>query len=74
MVYYHDTLQLCRTGYDDVSLRRMTTHAFLHFELFPLDCTDSISRLLHNLNTLCYIIMILHRYVEQVLTMCFLQE
>ena len=41
---------------------------------FPLIVSDAISCLLHNLNTLWYIIMILHSYVEQVLTMCRVQE
>ena len=35
--YNHDTSQLCRTGHDDVSPTRMTTLAFILFELFPLD-------------------------------------
>ena len=37
LVYYHDTLQLCRTGLDDVSDTKMLTLAFLLSELFPLD-------------------------------------
>ena len=37
LVYYHDTLQLCRTGLDDVSCTRKTTLTFILFELFPLD-------------------------------------
>ena len=40
LVYYHDTLQLCRTGLENVLCTRMTTHS----------------------------------YVEQVLTMCHVQE
>ena len=35
--YNHDTSQLCRTGHDDVSRTRMTTHAFILSELFHLD-------------------------------------
>ena len=37
LVYYHDTLQLCRIGHDDVLLTRMTTLAFILSELFSLD-------------------------------------
>ena len=36
--YNHDTLQLSRTGHDDVSRTRMATLAFILSELFPLDC------------------------------------
>ena len=32
LVYYHDTLQLCRTGHDGVSHTGITT------EFSPLDC------------------------------------
>ena len=38
LVYYHDTLQLCRTGHDDVSHTKMTTLACILFELIPLNC------------------------------------
>ena len=41
---------------------------------FPLIVSDAISCPLHNLKTLWYIIMILYSYVEQVLTMCHVQE
>ena len=41
---------------------------------FPLIVSDAIFCLLHNLNTLWYIIMALYSYVEQVLTMCRVQE
>ena len=37
LVYYHDTSQLCRTGLDDVSRRRMTTLACILSKLFSLD-------------------------------------
>ena len=37
LVYYHDTLQLCRTGHDDVSHTGMTTLACTLSELSPLD-------------------------------------
>ena len=37
MVYYHDTLQLCRTGHDDVLHTGMTSLACILSELFPLD-------------------------------------
>ena len=35
--YNHDTSQLCRTGHYDVSRTRMTTLAFILFELLALD-------------------------------------
>ena len=41
---------------------------------FPLMVSDAISCPLHNLKTIWNIIMILHRYVEQVMTMCHVQE
>ena len=41
---------------------------------FPLIVSDAIFCLLHNLNTLWYIIMTLYSYVEQVLTMCHIQD
>ena len=37
MVYHH-TLQLCRTGHDNVTHTGMTTLACILSELFPLDC------------------------------------
>ena len=52
LVYYHDFLQLCRTGHDNVSRIRMTTLAFVLSELFPLIVSDAISCPLHNLKTL----------------------
>ena len=64
LVYYHDTLQLCRTGYGGVSRLRIITLAFILFELFPLDGFRCIFCPLHNLNTLWYIIMVLYSYVE----------
>ena len=63
--YNHDTSQLCKTDHDDVSRTRMTALAFI---LYAISC------LLHNLNTLWYIIMILHSYVEQVLMISRVQE
>ena len=41
---------------------------------FPLMVSDVISCLLYNVNTFWNIIMILHSYVEQVMTMCRVQE
>ena len=41
LVYYHDTLQLCRTGHDDMSHTGMTTLACILVELFPLDRLSS---------------------------------
>ena len=57
-------------SYDNVSHTRMTTLAFILSKLFPLIVSDAISCQLHNLNTLWYIILILHSYVEQVMMMC----
>ena len=37
LIYYHDILQLYRTGLDDVLNTRMTTLIFILSELFPLD-------------------------------------
>ena len=64
-------LQLCRTDHDDVLCTRMTTLAFIFAELFPL---DGFRCPFCNLNTLWKIIMILHSYIEQVMTMCCIQE
>ena len=52
---------------------RMTTLAFVLSELFPL-VSDAISCPLHNLNSVWDFIMILHSYVEQVMTICHIQE
>ena len=74
LVYNHDTIQLYRTGNDNVVHTRMTTLAFILSELFPLDYFNTISCPPHNLKTFLYIIMLLHSYVEQVLMMCRVQE
>ena len=70
--YNHDTSQLCRTGHDDVSRTRMTTLAFLLSELFPLD--GFRCNFVNNVKTVWNIIIILHSCVEQVMTMCLVQE
>ena len=72
--YFDDTLKLCRTGHDDVSHTRITTLAVILLGYFPLIISDSISCPLYNLNTLWNTVMILHSYVEQVMTMCRVQE
>ena len=41
---------------------------------FPLIISDAISCPLYNLDTLWNIIMILHSYIEQIMTMCRVQE
>ena len=41
---------------------------------FPLMVSDANSCPLYNLNTIWYIIMTLYSYVEQVMTMCRVQE
>ena len=57
-----------------MSHTRMATLAVILSECFPLIISDAISCPLHNLNTLWNIIMILLSYVEQVMTMCRVQE
>ena len=55
--------------------RTRTTTLILYFlSYFPLMVSDAISCLLHNLKTVWNIIMLLHSYVEQVMTMCRVQE
>ena len=56
--YNHDTSQLCRTGYDNSRL-----HTFLSY--FTLLVSDA---------SVWNIIIILHSFVEQVMTMCRVQE
>ena len=51
---------------------KMTTLAFILFELFPLMESDACP--FHNLKTVCNIIMILHRYVEQIMMMSHVKE
>ena len=53
-----------------MSRTRMSTLTSIFSELFPLDVSDAISCPLHNLKTVWNIIMMLHSYVEQVMTMC----
>ena len=53
---------------------RMTIFTFILSELFFLMVSDAISCLLCNLNTLRYIILTIKSYVEQVMTMCRIQE
>ena len=69
MEYEYDTSKLCRTGYDDVSRTRMKTLASYFLSYLPIMVSDAISCPLHNLKTDWNIIMVLHSYVEQVLTM-----
>ena len=55
-------------------VHKMTTLAFILSELLSLIVSGVISCPLQNLNTLLYIIMILHSYVEQVMTICRMWE
>ena len=55
-----------------VQERQLLLSYFLSY--FPLMVSDAISCLLHNLKTIWNIIMIFHSYVEQVMTMCRIQE
>ena len=67
--YFDDTSQLCRTCYDNVSHTKLATLAVIFSELFALDHFRC-----NFLNTLWNTIMILHSSVEQVMTMCCVQE
>ena len=59
-----------------MSSTRMTTLTLILSQLFSLDDSDAISCSLNYLNSLWYIIIImkLYSYVEQVMTMCHIQE
>ena len=57
-----------------MSHTRVATLAVILSELLPLIITDAISCPLYNLNILWNIIMIHHSYVEQVMTICDVQE
>ena len=73
--YFHDTSQLCRTGHDNVSRTRNGNSCYCTFWIIsPLVIFLADSCPLCNLNTLWNIFMILHRNVEQVLTICCEQE
>ena len=65
--YVAQVLTMCR-----VQELQLLLSYFLSY--FPLVVSDVILCPLHNLNTLWYIIMTLYSYVEQVLTMCRVQE
>ena len=67
-------LQLCRTGHNDVSRTKIRALASLLLSYLPFDAFYAYSCPLCILNTLWNIIMILHSYVEQVMTMCRVQE
>ena len=72
--YFDDTSQFCRTGHDDVSRTKMRALALILFSFLPFDAFYAYSCPLCNLNTLWNIINILHSYVEQVMTMCRVQN
>ena len=74
MEYNHDTSQFCRTGHDNVSRTRIATVAVILLGYFPLIISDAILCPLYNFNALWNIIMILHSYEEQVMSMCRVQE
>ena len=57
-----------------MSHSRMATLASYFMSYFPLIISVAISCQLYNLNTAWNIIMILQSYVEQVMTMCHVQE
>ena len=53
---------------------RMAILAIILSESFPLIISDAISCPLYKLNTRSNVIMILHSYVELVMTMCRIQK
>ena len=57
-----------------MSCTRMTSLAFILMSYFPLIVSDAISCPLHNLKTVRNNLMILNSYLEQVMTMCRIQE
>ena len=65
--YVEQVMTMCH-----VHERQLSLSYFLSY--FPLMVSDAISCQLHNLKTVWNIIMILHSYVEQVMTMCSVQE
>ena len=65
--YVEQVLTMCRVQEGQLLLLYFRSY-------FPLIVSDAISCLLHNLNTLWYIIMTFYSYVEEVLTMYHIQE
>ena len=65
--YVGQVMTMCGIQEWQLSLSYFLSHC-------PLIISDAISCPLYNLNTLWNIIMILHSYVEQVMTMCCIQE
>ena len=65
--YVEQVMSMCRIQEWQLSLSYFLSY-------FPLIFSYAISCPLYNLNTLWNIIMILHSYVEQVMTMCHVQE
>ena len=65
--YVEQVMSMCR-----IQEWQLLLSYFLSY--FPLIISYAISCPLYNLNTLWNIIMILHSYVEQVMTMCHVQE
>ena len=65
--YVEQLMTICR-----IQERQLSLSYFLSY--FPLIISDAFLCLLYNLNTLWNIIMILHSFVEQVMTICCVQE
>ena len=65
--YVEEVMIMCR-----IQEWQLLLHTVLSY--FPLIISDAISCPLYNLNTLWNIVMILHSYAEQVMTMCRIQE
>ena len=67
-------LESCGTGHDDVSRTKMRAIALILLSYLSFDAFYAYLCALCNLNTLWNIIMILHSYVELVMTMSRVQE
>ena len=65
--YVEQVMWMCRIQEWQLSLSYFLSY-------FPLIVSDAISCPLYNLNTLWNIIMILDMYVEEVMTLCRVQE
>ena len=67
--YVEQVMTMCRIQEWQLSLSYFLSY-------FPMIILDKfhVSRPIYNLNTLWNIIMILHRYIEQVMAMCRVQE
>ena len=72
--YFDDTSQLCIAGHADVSRTKMRALSLILYELSPFDAFYAYLCPLCHLRTLRNIITMLHSYVEQIVTMCHIQD